>query len=50
VTARKTIYLLRAKLLSEGLGGAGVRDGIMGIDAFAGGFRLDFRAMQFSLK
>jgi len=38
------------RLLSQALGGAGVRDGILGIDAFAGGFRLDFRAMQFSPK
>jgi predicted aspartyl protease len=46
----RTLYLQGIKLLSQALGGAGVRDGILGIDAFAGGFRLDFRAMQFSPK
>jgi hypothetical protein len=46
----RTLYLQGAKLLSQALGGAGVRDGILGLDACAGGFRLDFRAMQFSTK
>jgi len=46
----RTLYLQGIKLLSQALEGAGVRDGILGIDAFTGGFRLDFRAMQFSPK
>jgi hypothetical protein len=46
----RTLYLQGAKLLSQALGGADVRDGMLGIDAFAGSFRLDFRAMQFSPK
>jgi hypothetical protein len=46
----RTLYLQGSKLLSQSLGGAGMRDGVLGIDALAGGFRLDFRAMQFSLK
>lgn len=47
----RTLYLQGIKLLSQAVGGsAGVRDGVLGIDAFPGGFRLDFRAMQFSPK
>jgi predicted aspartyl protease len=46
----RTLYLQGIKLLSQALGGAGMRDGILGIDACGGGFRLDFRAMQFSAK
>ena len=47
----RTIYLQRISLLSQApAGSAGLRDGILGIDALAGGFRLDFRAMQFTLK
>jgi hypothetical protein len=47
----RTVYLQGIKMLSQApTGGAGLRDGILGIDALAGGFRLDFRAMQFSLK
>lgn len=47
----RTIYLQRISLLSETpAGNAGYWDGILGIDALAGGFRLDFRAMQFTLK
>jgi hypothetical protein len=47
----RTLYLQGSKLLGQTLGGAaGMRDGVLGIDALAGGFRLDFRAMQFSLK
>lgn len=46
----RTLYLQGIKLLSQALEGSGVRDGILGIDAFTGGFRLDFRAMQFSPK
>jgi hypothetical protein len=43
--------LQRISLLSQApAGSAGLRDGILGIDALAGGFRLDFRAMQFTLK
>jgi hypothetical protein len=29
---------------------AGLRDGILGTDAMASGFRLDFRAMHLTLK
>jgi hypothetical protein len=47
----RKFYLQGIKMLSQApSGGAGLRDGILGIDALAGGFRLDFRAMQFSLK
>jgi predicted aspartyl protease len=47
----RTVYLQGIKMLSQApAGGAGLRDGILGIDALAGGFRLDFQAMQFSLK
>jgi hypothetical protein len=46
----KTLFLQRAKLLSQALGGAVASDGILGIDALAGGFHIDFRAMQFSPK
>jgi hypothetical protein len=34
----RTLYLLGAKLLSQTMGGAGTRDGVLGIDAMAGGF------------
>jgi predicted aspartyl protease len=46
----RPVFLEGIKLLTQALGGPGVRDGILGIDAFGGGFRLDFRAMQFSPK
>ena len=47
----RTIYLQRISLLGQApAGSASLRDGILGIDALAGGFRLDFRAMQFTLK
>lgn len=46
----RTFFLQGVKLLSQGLGGAGFRDGVLGIDACAAGCRLDFRAMQFSRK
>jgi hypothetical protein len=47
----RSVYLQGIKMLSETPpGGTGGRDGVLGIDALAGGFRLDFRAMQLSLK
>jgi hypothetical protein len=46
----RTLYLQGAKLLNRTLGSPGMRDGVLGIGALAGGFRLDFRAMQFSSK
>jgi hypothetical protein len=46
----RTVYLKGIKLLSRAPLGGGMRDGVLGIDAAAGGFRLDFRAMQFSPK
>jgi hypothetical protein len=47
----RSVYLNGIKMLSQAPpGGTGGRDGVLGIDALAGGFRMDFRAMQFSLK
>jgi predicted aspartyl protease len=47
----RALYLLRVPLFSKApAGSAGLRDGILGIDALAGGFRLDLRAMQLTLK
>ena len=47
----RAVYLQRIGLLRKApAGNAGLRDGILGIDALAGGFRLDFRAMQFTLQ
>jgi hypothetical protein len=46
----RTLYLLGAKLFSQALGGVATQDGVLGIDALTGGFRIDFRCMQFSSK
>jgi hypothetical protein len=47
----RTVYLQGIKMLSHApTVDAGLRDSILGSDALAGGFRLDFRAMQFSIK
>jgi len=47
----RSVYLQGTKMISQTpAGGTGGRDGILGIDALAGGFHMDFRAMQFSLK
>ncbi len=46
----RTIYLQRINLLSQAPAGSAGRDGILGIDALAGGFRLDFRAMLLTLR
>jgi hypothetical protein len=47
----RAVYLSHIPLLSKApAGAAGLRDGILGIDALAGGFRLDFRTMRLTLK
>jgi predicted aspartyl protease len=47
----RTIYLQRLRMLAVAPLGIGeFRDGILGIDAMGGGFRLDFRTMQFALR
>lgn len=46
----RKLHLQGLKLLSQLPAGAGLRDGVLGIDALTQGFRLDFRAMQFSPK
>ena len=46
----RTLYCRALNYSARRWGGANVRDGILGIGAFVGGFRLDFRAMQFSPK
>jgi predicted aspartyl protease len=47
----RSVYLSRLPLLRNAPAGtAGFRDGILGIDALAGGFRLDLRTMHLTLK
>ena len=46
----RAVYLQRISLLRKAPAGTTGRDGILGLDALAGGFRLDFRAMRFTLK
>jgi hypothetical protein len=46
----RAVYLQRVGLLKQAPPGAAGRDGILGIDALGGGFRLDFRAMRLTLK
>lgn len=47
----RTVNLQRILLLRKAsIGNADWRDGILGVDALTGGFRLDLRAMQFILK
>jgi hypothetical protein len=45
----RALFLQAVSLLSQAPPGA-AGDGVLGIDAVAGGFRLDFGAMQFALK
>ena len=45
VSLQRLIVLKKAPAASPGLG-----DGVLGIDAMSGSFRLGFRAMQFTLK
>ncbi len=46
----RKLHLQGLKLLSQLPAGAGLRDGVLGIDALTQGFRLDFRAIAFSPK
>ena len=46
--AGRTVYLNRIGLLRKAPGISG-RDGVLGMDALKGGFRIDFRAMRFTL-
>jgi predicted aspartyl protease len=47
--AGRTVYLNRIRLLGKAPAGIRGRDGVLGIDALKGGFRIDFRAMRFTL-
>ena len=48
-TAGRTLYLNGIGLFSKAPPGTSGRDGVLGIDAVKGGFRIDFRAMRFTL-
>ena len=45
----RTVYLDRIGLFRKAPTGTRGRDGVLGIDALKGGFRIDFRAMRFTL-
>ena len=45
----RTVYLERVGLYRKAPPGTRGRDGVLGIDALKGGFRIDFRAMRFTL-
>jgi hypothetical protein len=44
-----TVYLDRIALFKKAPSGSRGRDGVLGIDALKGGFRIDFRSMRFTL-
>jgi hypothetical protein len=48
-TAGRTVYVDRLPLFRTAPPGTHGRDGVLGIDALKGGFRIDFRAMRFTL-
>ncbi len=47
--AGRTVYLDRIALFKKAPSGSSGRDGVLGIDALKGGFRIDFRSMRFTL-